>query len=131
MFHSNDRGMLPELIPLHQVPDLIPSSRRGKRLALATLYRWSMRKKLATIKVGGGRYVTRDAMLALTHGESTAAPPARTASERARCAGEELDRLIKGGKRHGRSRGRLTHRSPDDASARQSSSADSVDSPEA
>src|SRR4051812_48009729 len=49
---------LPELIPLHRLPDLIPSPRRGKKLALATIYRWSQRGRIPTVKIGGSRYVS-------------------------------------------------------------------------
>jgi hypothetical protein len=111
MLPSNEPVALPQLIPLHQVPDLIPSSRRGKRLALATLYRWAIRKKLATIKIGGSRYVTRDALVALTRGESTAGLRGPTATERAQQAGEQLEQLIKGGRRqrHPRTHANTVH----------------------
>jgi hypothetical protein len=82
---------LPALIPLHRVPDLVPSSQPGKRLALSTVFRWALQGRLRTVKVGGGRYVTAADLLAFVRGPSRAGePPAADA----RKAGEQLDRAL-------------------------------------
>jgi hypothetical protein len=89
---------LPKLIPLHRVLDYIPSSRRGRKLSLATLYRWSARGQLPTQKIGGSRYVAVESLLNLMQprlGGDT--PPLNQPN--ARHAGDELDRLLSQRKR--------------------------------
>lgn len=90
---------VPELIPLHRLPDVIPSSRPGKRLALATLYRWVQRGRLSTIKVGGCRYVTPTGLARLFGPDvfDLAVAPACPPANRALRAGERLDQLMRKG----------------------------------
>src|SRR4051794_8723767 len=94
---SGEELDVPQLIPLNRVPDLIPSSRRGKRLAIGTVYRWVQRGRLATVKVGGSRYTTPDALSRfMAAGEAGAALSARapSGSAAAESAGVQLDRLL-------------------------------------
>lgn len=50
----------PELRPLAEYSQRIPSSRGGKSLNRATLWRWALKGlqgvKLQTVRIGGGRY---------------------------------------------------------------------------
>lgn len=90
-----EKSQIPELIPLHRLPDLIPSSRRGKKLALATIYRWSQRGRIPTVKIGGSRYVSASALaqiLSVT-ADGTAARP-ESPNLAAKRAGAELDALL-------------------------------------
>ena len=95
---------LPQLIPLHRLPDLIPSSRDGKRLAMATIYRWVLRGRLSTMKVGGSRYVTMEALADFMNPTSVGVAPVasceapRSPHRDAVAAGAALDRLIVGRK---------------------------------
>ncbi len=57
-----DRQLRGELIPVHELPNLIPSCRKGKKLALATVYRWILKGRLPTLRIGGGRFVTAAAL---------------------------------------------------------------------
>jgi len=54
-----------QLIPIADVPSYLPR-RRGKRTHYQTVYRWAMkgtkRAQLATIKVGGIRYTSLEAL---------------------------------------------------------------------
>jgi hypothetical protein len=54
------------LIRLHDVGNYIPSSRAGKRLGKAVAFRWALRgvrgTKLETLKVGGCRFTTVEAI---------------------------------------------------------------------
>lgn len=108
---TNDAGdKLPELIPIHRLPDLIPSSRRGKKLALATIYRWCQQGRIPTLKVGGGRYVTATALAELLNSDSRAAPVSEGASAAGAAfdAGVLLDRLLSKSGRTARSTLRIT-----------------------
>ena len=99
-------AMIPHLIPLQRIPALIPSARPGKRLAIATVYRWVQRGRLNTVKVGGGRFVTEAELVRLlspVEGESGGGP-APGATESARRAGAELERLLGGDDRSSRPR---------------------------
>lgn len=85
---------LPELIPLHRLPDLIPSSHRGKKLALATLYRWAASGRLPTVKVGGGRYVTQGDLARILSARQLSEPAPAGPTSAGKLAGAELDRLL-------------------------------------
>jgi len=54
-----------QLIPLNEVPKLLPR-RRGKKIHYQTIYRWATKGtkqyKLATVKVGGIRYTSVEAL---------------------------------------------------------------------
>lgn len=82
-----------KFIPLHELPRLIPSSRRGKRLALATIYRWAASGRLKTSKIGGGRYVSHDDLLEFLHGPTSAESCGGRNQSRAKKAGDDLTRL--------------------------------------
>jgi hypothetical protein len=88
-----ERTLGQELIPVHALPDLMPSSRRGKKLALATIYRWILKGKLKSVRIGGGRFVT-PAWLAEFIESSGAVPSMTHPADAARRAGIELDRLL-------------------------------------
>jgi hypothetical protein len=49
------------LLPVSQVPDKIPSPRRGYKLGLATVYRW-INEGLETVKIGGVRLTSIEAL---------------------------------------------------------------------
>ncbi|WP_169973105.1 DUF1580 domain-containing protein [Tautonia rosea] len=57
---------LETLIPIGQVPDLIPSSRAGKRVHVSTIWRWVLAGvrgvQLETVTIGGSRYTSREAV---------------------------------------------------------------------
>ena len=82
-----------ELIPLHRLPDLIPSSRKGKTLAMPTIYRWIESGRLKTLKIAGGRYITAGVLEAFLGGDEGMAAPSGTgdATAGADAAGKELD----------------------------------------
>src|SRR5947207_1580606 len=89
---------LPQEIPLHRIREIIPSSRRGKKLALGTLYRWKSSGRLHTIKIGGSLYVTLEDLTKLLR----SAPSGLDGNvvelpSRAQRAAIELDRLLKKG----------------------------------
>ena len=44
------------LIPLRAAADMIPSRVRGKKVNLATVYRWANAGLLETTKISGGRF---------------------------------------------------------------------------
>ncbi len=90
------RQQLPDLVPIHELPDLIPSSRRGKKLALATLYRWAQQGRIPTVKIGGSRYVARDALAQLFSAVDSSGtdPRAEANGTDAVRAGLALDRLL-------------------------------------
>lgn len=62
LFDCSDLG---ELIPLHEVPRLLPK-RRGKRVHLSTVYRWARPGvrgvRLEVTQVGAQRCTSRDAL---------------------------------------------------------------------
>jgi hypothetical protein len=49
------------LLPISQVPDKIPSPRRGCKLGSATVYRW-INQGLETVKIGGVRLTSIEAL---------------------------------------------------------------------
>ena len=85
-----------ELIPIHRLPALIPSSRRGKTLAMPTIYRWIESGRLKTLKIAGGRYVTAGDLEAFLGGDvdMAARSVAGDATAGADTAGKELDMLF-------------------------------------
>lgn len=116
-YSDRDLSALPELVPVHALPRLIPSSRRGRKLSISTVFRWLQRGRLPSRRVGGARYVHRLDLLRFLagHAARTAqnamedglradldapanldqrpAPPGRLA-ERARVAGNALEAAI-------------------------------------
>ena len=54
---------LHNLVPLRQVPNLLPKTSRGKRVHISTVYRWATRGvrggvRLRTVKIGGTTYTS-------------------------------------------------------------------------
>jgi len=56
-----------KLIPLRDVPKLLPRRPNGKRLHISAVYRWAQRglggRQLETIKIGGTTYTSREALM--------------------------------------------------------------------
>lgn len=54
------------LVPLRDVPRLLPPRPNGKRLHISAVYRWTLRGikgiRLETVKVGGSTYTSREAL---------------------------------------------------------------------
>ena len=54
------------LIPLRDVPRLLPPRPNGKRLHISSVYRWTLRGvkgvRLETVKIGGTAYTSREAI---------------------------------------------------------------------
>jgi hypothetical protein len=55
---------LAELIPLKDVPGLLPRQ-AGKKVHVATIYRWCFSGRLQAVKIAGRYYTTREAIAAL------------------------------------------------------------------
>lgn len=59
-----------KLIPLRDLPGLLPKTTRGKRIHISAVYRWVQRgvggRKLGTLKIGGTRYTTPRDLQAFT-----------------------------------------------------------------
>jgi hypothetical protein len=56
---------LSNLIPLIDVPKLLPKGPGGKRVHVATIYRWCFSGRLQAVKIAGRYYTTREAIAAL------------------------------------------------------------------
>ncbi|GEM_PF-3160617 len=96
-----------DLIPLRNLPKLLPCRRRGKRLNLATVWRWTtagygpLKIKLPVLRVGANVYTSREALrdwCAAVAGQQTDAPTStpRTPTQRQRASdrtAKELDRI--------------------------------------
>lgn len=54
------------LLPIGQVPSLIPSSRAGKKTHISTVWRWVLNGvrgiQLESVSIGGSRYTSREAV---------------------------------------------------------------------
>lgn len=54
------------LVPLNQVPKLLPPRPSGKRLHISAVYRWVQRGvrgvKLESVRIGGTTYTSREAL---------------------------------------------------------------------
>lgn len=74
---------------LAEVRRLIPSRKRGKRVSLPTIYRWVNDGKLATVQIGGGRFVYGAELLRFMH----AGAIATTATARPRAPRTMADRV--------------------------------------
>lgn len=89
-----------DLVNLHDLPDLLPVSRRGKKTHVSTVLRWALHGSrghiLETVSVGGSRYTTRAAVAkfcaAVARGKPAAPAPAELVAS-AKAAGAELDSL--------------------------------------
>jgi hypothetical protein len=55
-----------QLLPLNEVPKLLPPRRNGKRIHISAIYRWAQRgirgTRLEVVRVGGTTYTSREAM---------------------------------------------------------------------
>lgn len=78
------------LVPLRDVPRLLPPRPSGKRLHISAVYRWTLRGvrgiRLETTKIGGTTYTSREAIQRFSEGLSGAEParPIHEAQGRAR-----------------------------------------------
>ena len=87
------------VIPLREAPNHLPK-REGKKTHLSTLYRWAVTgtggTRLETIKVGGRRYTSLEALQRfserLSEQRDDEAPAARRSPERAHRTAETLRR---------------------------------------
>src|SRR5688572_7823242 len=111
------------IVPLGEVPRRLPSSRPGKKLSVVTVHRWAAKGLLETVRIGGGRFTTLEAIRRMVRrdGRGVAATRRPAAQERdapltsaasvnlhplsdARRAGEEVDILLGRALAAGRSR---------------------------
>ncbi len=108
---SHDGFVLDDLVPLEHATKLLPGS-----VHKSTLFRWQSRGvrgvRLATVRIGGRRYVSRDALerfaiesTAAASGDHIAIPMSRSSRSRSVDSAErELDaRLTSAGGRNSRS----------------------------
>ena len=56
------RRLRDDLIPIQELPELIPSARKGKKISMATVHRWIRSGRLWSHKIGGARYVRVEAL---------------------------------------------------------------------
>jgi hypothetical protein len=87
------------VIPLREIPKMIPSRVSGKTLSLATVWRWVLRPTdpLETIMIGGGRFTSIEALdRFIAKGNRINATPPSESKSNAKRAGEKLRRLIGG-----------------------------------
>ena len=85
---SNDTGLPNDLIGLREATRLLPGLRAGKRIHIATLYRWCRVGRLPSWKIGVGTFVSRSDVLRL------AVPVVRPVLVPAICRGEEHRRAV-------------------------------------
>lgn len=87
-----------DLIPLNRIPDLLPSSRSGKRVARTTIIRWFLKGLLKGRKIGGSWFVTAHDLAQFVDSKSKEHPLSMAEASAARLsaqrAGAELDRLL-------------------------------------
>ncbi|HUO08417.1 MAG TPA: hypothetical protein VM008_08975 [Phycisphaerae bacterium] len=50
------------LIPIGQIHQFLPSARKGKKIGRATIYRWIATGQLETLKCGGTRFTSLEAL---------------------------------------------------------------------
>ena len=89
-----------QLLTMSQAAALLPKRRGGSKVAITTLWRWRTRGskgvRLATVKVGGHVYTSREALTAFIEAQSVAAPAlpaAESPSRRSRRAMAELEKM--------------------------------------
>ena len=55
-----------QLVPIGQVPSLLPSRPNGRRIHISAIYRWVQRgargRRLEAIQIGGTTYTSREAL---------------------------------------------------------------------
>jgi hypothetical protein len=78
--HDPDR-----LIPLRDVPRLLPKTTQGKRIHISAVYRWVQRgvggRRLGTLKIGGTRYTTPRYLEAFTQRDGDSKEESRRKTE--------------------------------------------------
>jgi len=104
-----------ELIPLQQVPDLLPKE-NGRKKHIRTIFRWVHHglqgRKLRTVRIGGRHYTTADALNAFFLGDtqkvaegarsqSDTTRSSRSARSRREQARDRARDIIAGGNRNG------------------------------
>ncbi len=61
-----------QLIPLRDIPKILPKRSSGKRIHISAVYRWVQRglagRTLETVKIGGTRYTSQEAMQRFAEG---------------------------------------------------------------
>jgi len=89
-----------ELLTMSEAARLLPKRRGGSRVAITTLWRWRTRGSkgvhLATVRVGGCVYTSREALTAFIEAQSGTAPAlpaAESPSRRSRRAMAELEKM--------------------------------------
>ena len=88
-----------QLLPLSEVPRVLPPRPNGKPLHVSAVYRWAQRgrrgQRLETVKIGGTRYTSIEALQRFSRQEE---PPGRvmTQSQRGRADqdAQEAARLL-------------------------------------
>jgi hypothetical protein len=96
-----------QLVPLNEVPALLPSRGSGKRIHISAIYRWAQRGirgiRLEVIRVGGTTYTSREALQRFASPSPTASTVTRqnSASRQKQIdnALQSLDQFLYGGKR--------------------------------
>jgi Protein of unknown function (DUF1580) len=74
-----------QLVPIGQVPGLLPSRPNGRRIHISAIYRWVQRgargRRLEAIQVGGTTYTSREALqrFAACRGEESTIFPVTSA----------------------------------------------------
>lgn len=53
-----------QLVRIRDIPRLLPPNSRGRRVSLATVYRWVTRDGLPTVRVGGTQFTSLEALQA-------------------------------------------------------------------
>jgi hypothetical protein len=88
--------LAPDLIPIREVPNLLPRRRRGRKLHHSTLWRWvtqgcgPSRARLAVVKIGSCVYTSKTALrefvarISESENPPSATPSSRTTTERQR-----------------------------------------------
>jgi hypothetical protein len=93
------------VIPLRDVPKYVPSRVRGRKLSVATAWRWALQRRdpLETFRTPGGRFTSVEALGRFLERcsrpeapgtQRTSTPASTDAHNRALDAGEKLWRLI-------------------------------------
>jgi hypothetical protein len=70
-----------QLVPLHDVPKLLPPRKNGKRVHISAVYRWVQRGvrgiRLEILRVGGTTYTSREALQRFASPSTTPHEPAK------------------------------------------------------
>ena len=96
-----------QLVPLNEVPALLPARVNGKRIHISAIYRWAQRGirgiRLEVIRVGGTTYTSREALQRFASPSPAASKPIRhnstTRQKQIDAALQGVDEFLYGGKR--------------------------------